>query len=63
MDWIVDVWTADHDTWKGTGMGATRSRYALSYATYPTYGQALDMACCMAVALYGGMPVHTMRVR
>jgi hypothetical protein len=63
MDWIVDVWTADHDTWKGAGVGAVRTRMVISHTAYPTYASALDVAACMAVALRGGMPIHTMRVR
>ena len=63
MDWIIDVWVADPDDWKGTGQGATRVRLCVSHVDFPSWGSALDVAACMAVALRGGMPVHHMRVR
>lgn len=63
MDWIIDVWVADHDAWKGTGQGSVRVRMVVSFSEFPTWASALDVASCMAVALRGGMPVGHMRIR
>lgn len=63
MDWIIDVWVADHDAWKGTGQGSERVRLSISHDEFPSWGAALDVAACMAVALRGGMPVAHRRVK
>lgn len=62
LDFVFDVTTSLHDDVKQGVIVRRLSRVVLSDTDFPTPAMAADVACCMAVAIHGGMPTSVTRV-